>query len=104
MNREDRAKQFAPFEALKGLREALAEKELEHEKNARRDLSDETAQEIQNNLIKLTKGDIVEVICYESGYYITVKGQVNKINIVYRYIMIGDGKIFFEDIYDIRII
>ncbi len=32
MSREDRAKQFAPFDALKGLRVALREKEIEHEK------------------------------------------------------------------------
>lgn len=31
MNREDRAKLFSPFEALGGLRQALTEKELEHE-------------------------------------------------------------------------
>lgn len=31
MPREDRAKQFAPFDALKGLRDALHKKELEHE-------------------------------------------------------------------------
>ncbi len=32
MSREDRAKQFVPFDALKGLRVALREKEIEHEK------------------------------------------------------------------------
>ena len=35
MNRQDRAKQFAPFDALKGLREALAKKEYELGKVAR---------------------------------------------------------------------
>jgi hypothetical protein len=31
VNRGDRAKLFAPFEALGGLKQALTEKELEHE-------------------------------------------------------------------------
>lgn len=31
MSREDRAKQFAPFDALKGLQMALRKKEYEHE-------------------------------------------------------------------------
>ena len=31
MSREDRAKQFMPFDALKGLQEALREKEIEYE-------------------------------------------------------------------------
>ena len=35
-----RAKQFLPFDALKGLQEALREKEIEHQE--RIDLSDET--------------------------------------------------------------
>ncbi len=32
MTREERAKQFMPFDALKGFREALVEKEREHMK------------------------------------------------------------------------
>ncbi len=36
MSREDRAKQFVPFDALKGLRVALREKEIEHEKKNKR--------------------------------------------------------------------
>lgn len=31
MNRQDRAKLFSPFEALGGLKNALAQKECEHE-------------------------------------------------------------------------
>lgn len=31
MSRIDRAKQFAPFDALKGLHEALIEQEIKHE-------------------------------------------------------------------------
>ena len=32
MSRQDRAKQFAPFDALKGLQDALRKKEEENEK------------------------------------------------------------------------
>ncbi len=32
MSRLDRARQFAPFEGLKGLQEALKKKEIEHDK------------------------------------------------------------------------
>ena len=46
MNRQDRAKQFAPFDALRGLREALAAKEREHEKQERGDVSEDVAAEI----------------------------------------------------------
>lgn len=103
MNREDRAKQFAPFDALKGLREALREKEIEHERKQKKELSEEAAQEIQSVLLKIKKGDKVKISCYESGYYITVEGLISKINYVYRYIVIGEGKVFFDDIYELKI-
>ena len=31
MDRKDRAKQFMPFDALKGLKDALSEKQIEYE-------------------------------------------------------------------------
>ena len=39
MSREDRAKQFMPFAALKGLPEALAEKEKQREEELKQDKS-----------------------------------------------------------------
>ena len=42
MEREMRAKQFMPFDALKGFREALAEKEREVEQKEQRMCSDKT--------------------------------------------------------------
>ena len=102
MNRQDRAKQFAPFEALKGLREALAEKEYEHEKAQQRELSEDEANKIQASLIKLQKGDTVQLTCFESGYYIEVKGQINKIDFIFKYLTIGEGKVLFDDIYEIN--
>ena len=41
-----RAKQFLPFDALKGLQEALREKEIEHEEKI--ELSEETLSELNN--------------------------------------------------------
>lgn len=46
MNRADRAKQFAPFDALKGLQEALREKEEMHEKKENIELLEEAKEEI----------------------------------------------------------
>ena len=50
VNRIARAKQFLPFDALKGLQEALREKEIEYE--AKKDLSEDTLHELNNKLIK----------------------------------------------------
>ena len=46
MPRGDRAKQFMPFDALKGLKQALREKEIEHESGDFPELSDDEIKQI----------------------------------------------------------
>ena len=48
ISRENRARQFLPFDALKGLQEALREKEIELDE--RKELSEESIEELSNNL------------------------------------------------------
>ena len=50
-NRVARAKQFLPFDALKGLQEALREKEIEYEE--KKDLSEDTLNELNNKFCLL---------------------------------------------------
>ena len=50
-NNENRARQFLPFDALSGLKEALHEKELEHD--AKMELSDEQIEVISNSILNL---------------------------------------------------
>ena len=104
MIRQERAKQFAPFDALLGLREALAKKEREHERQERGEVSEETAAEIEATLIKLKKGDRVRALIFDDGYYVTVEGQVTNFDVTYRYIKVEDGKIPFSDLYDLKIV
>ena len=100
MIRQERAKQFAPFDALRGLREALAKKEREHERQERGEVSEETASEIEAVLIKLKRGDRARAVFFDDGYYVTVEGQGTQV----KYIMIEDGKIPFSDLYGLKII
>ena len=58
-NKADRAKQFLPFDALKGLQEALREKEIEHEE--KRELSEESLMELEKEFNKLEKGSNVKI-------------------------------------------
>lgn len=102
MNREDRAKQFAPFEALTGLRQALKEKEIKHEAEQKRELSEERIEEIAQILATLDKGDSIIVKCFESGYYVTILGTIRKIDFIKKFLMLEDGKILFTNIYDIK--
>ncbi len=103
MNREDRAKQFAPFEALTGLREVLRQKEREFERINKNELSDDGVRAVQDILAKVCNGDFVELICYKNGQYITYSGRVIKKDTVYKNLVFAERKIFFDDIYKIDI-
>jgi uncharacterized protein YpbB len=94
-----RAKQFAPFDAVVGLRQALKEKEKIRVK--RKELSDDMINEINNTLKNLNIGDTVSVVRYNSGEqeYVTTTGQVEKINPKTQTLTIAEFDISFEDIY-----
>lgn len=98
----DRAKIFAPFDALKGFKEALKEKEkIVVEK---RIISQEEKEKIGNILKEIKKNDMVEIIYFNNGEYIKVKGIVSKIDFVYLKITIVTTKIDFNDIYKINLV
>lgn len=102
MNREDRAKQFAPFDALKGLREALREKEIEHERQQKKELSDEDAKELEKTIKSLSKGDTAEILYFKDGYYITKSINIEKIDTVFRHIKTSENTISFDHISRIK--
>lgn len=104
MDRESRAKQFAPFEALGGLRDALRQVESELERVEKQEVSEDRAAKISKVLNKIEKGKTVRVTYYDSGYYVDVEGVVTSIDRTFKFIVIGEGKIFFDDLYDIKII
>ena len=79
MPRINRAAQFAPFDALKGLQEALRIKEFEHDKISKSELSEEQAKEISKVLFEFEKGDYLEVTYFKNGYYINEIGSAKLI-------------------------
>ena len=103
MSRKQRAKQFAPFDALKGLQNALRIKEYEHERVQRGDVQEEKANEISKTLLSLEKGDVVDVVHYCDGHYLNKTG-VAKLFIDKSQIQIDNQKIELKDLYDIKII
>lgn len=104
MNRETRAKQFAPFEALTGLRDALRKVELEEGCVEKKEVSEDRAMRLNNTLNKIEKGKTICATYYEKGYYIDVQGIVSALDKTYKYIVIGEGKIYFDDLYELKII
>lgn len=102
MSREDRAKQFAPFDALKGLSKALRLKEFQHERVLKGDLSEEQVSEISKTLLNIENSDLVEISYFLDGHDYKIIGYC-KICFDDRIIEIEDKKIKFENIRSIVI-
>ena len=78
--RADRAKQFMPFDALKGLQDALREKEIEYEQ--RKELTEESLTELQTEFNKIEIGSKVKIKYYKNKKYIEVLGVITKIDYI----------------------
>ena len=99
MSREDRAKQFMPFAALKGYPEALRQKEKIVVPRA--EISEEYAETLDRQLRQIPKNDIVTVIYFCKNEYLKKTGMVSRIDETARVLKIVNTRILFDDIYDI---
>ncbi len=99
MTTEERAKQFMPFSALKGLAEALKEKEKIVVPKI--ELSEDGAVELDRKMHTLTCGKIATIIYYNKQEYLKLTGMVAKIDTDNRILQIVNMQISFDDIYDI---
>ena len=101
MPRSRRAKQFQPFEALRGLKEAIAAKEKTPV--PKRHLSEEMVEEINKTLTSLRKGQIVTVVYYGiyEQNYVQLTGPVSKVDPFWHSLQIGDMAINFSEIFEL---
>lgn len=102
MNRVDRAKQFLPFDALKGLQEELRLREERRSRVEKKELGEEELMELSQAIMKVGKGERIEIIFYYNGHYISAEDIVVAKSIEYRYIVLGTYKIHFEDMLKIN--
>lgn len=102
MPRARRAKVFQPFDALVGLREAIAAKERITE--PKRELTDDAIAEINQTLTELQKGQIVTVVYYGDyeQNYLQLTGPVTKIDPYWNSLQIGTTVLNFPEIYYIN--
>ena len=96
----DRARQFLPFDALKGFKQAI--KEREKIKVDKIELSEEMANVISYKLRQVKKGMIIKVIHYIDNEYIETNGIVSEFDETFKYLKIVKKKIMFDDIFDIQ--
>ena len=87
VNRVARAKQFLPFDALKGLQEAIREKEVEYEE--KRDLAEDTLNDLNNKFNQIDNGSFVKITFYKNGKYSEIKGRVTNIDYIKKKIQIN---------------
>lgn len=93
-----RAKQFAPFQALNGLYEALAEREKQIV--PRKELSEDMIEELNKKLCSLEKGQLVTIVyygMYEQNYK-QLTGPVEKIDAYWKSVQLGNVQIHFSEI------
>lgn len=97
-----RAKQFAMFDAMKGLTEAIAAKERQI--CPRQELTEERIGEINEKLSQLQVGDTVTVryYCQYGKTYIQLTGKVTRVDAFWKELQIDSKTIDFNEISDVH--
>lgn len=95
----DRARQFLPFDALKGYRQAILNKEkiIVNKK----ELSEDDALNLSYKLSLVKCKEVITVIYYDGENYVSLQGMVSKVCLEERYIKIVKTKICIDDIINI---
>ena len=97
-----RAKQFMMFDAMKGLTEAIAEKEESYA--PRKELSESRIEEINQQLQMLQAGDTITIsyYCSYEKQYRAIKETIIRIDSFWKELQIGGTVISFSEIEEIR--
>lgn len=101
MDREQRAKQFMPFAALKGFDEVLRERERIVVPRA--ELSEDKREELDRTLHQINRQDVITVVYFSEGAYLQVTGMVSRCDVTARVLTVVNTRIPMEDIYDIQV-
>ena len=93
-----------PFDAMKGLQEALREREERYSRVEKHDISEEQTEKNSRTLEKMSRGDKIAVECHHAFHDVRFEGRVTDISSVFKYLKLDEEKICFEDIYSIEIL
>lgn len=97
---ENRAKQFIPFDALKGFREALAERERIIVPKV--ELTEDKLEQLDRKIANLQLGDMVTVVYYERDEYLKITGMLSRIDYSAKVIKVVNKTIDIADIREIE--
>lgn len=96
MTQQERAKQFAPYSALKGLGAVL--RSAGQETVERVILGEDAAQELDRCLRELRPGDSIRVRYYLRRQYVELSGEVKKIDLDRRTVQVDSVQVPIRDI------
>lgn len=99
----ERAKQFSPFAAVKGLDLALANKERELAKKPKIEPSDDMSEDLNALLSEVTVGSTIKVQFYKNGEIVTESGEVTKLDTITHRLTVNDVIIHYSDILEISL-
>lgn len=97
----NRAKLFIAYDALKGFKEMIHEKEKTVIRIERKTLSEDQLFELDWKIQSIKEGSIISLIYYNQNEYILKTGYVAKNDIEKRTIQVVDQIIKYENIYEI---
>lgn len=100
MNKIQRAHIFSAFDALKGFREMLEEKE--RVVVPKRLLSEDDLEILNQKVHAIEKGMMITLIYFDNGDYVQRTGRVVKVSFDEQYIQIVKSKIPLKSIVDIQ--
>ena len=101
MTNVERAKQFLPFNALRGYYTLIKEKEKVKEN--RKILSTDEYERLEREFNKVKIGCIIRIKYYLEDHYEEIEGMVSKIDLVFKKIQIVKKEIMIKDIIDLKI-
>lgn len=100
MSRAQRAKQFMPFNALKGFDELTKNAEIIKEEP--KTLDEEELEKLSLKLKNIKKRDVITITYYKEYGYTTISGMVSMIDFTFKKLKIIEEEIEFEKIIDIN--
>ena len=101
-SRQERARQFMPFAALRGYYDIL--REQARTKEPKRDLSEDEIYKINEKLMQVKKGIIITAVYYNKDAYEKITGIVSNFDETFGNLTVVKTKIPFEDILDIEFV
>ena len=99
-SKEERARQFLPFNALTGYYQMILEKQRVSE--PKKELSEDEAAALSDKLKSLRRNDLVTVTFYDKDAYITKTGMITNIDFTFQTLTVVKTKIAFQDILDVE--